>query len=242
MMQRTREDRLLDEYGRNARLRPALVTILPISLMISAQGLHFSVVVALVVGPLSAIGFSFVLAEFARDSGKAHQPYLFNLWHGKPSTAKLRHRDASVNPHTRARYHQFAAQLLGRALPSQEEESADPEGADLVYESVVDLLRERTRDRSKYPLIFRELVSYGFRRNLWGMKPFGISLALSCVMLQSWILTRELKVEHSMQPAQFLATLINVSLVLCWTFLVKPEWVRRAADAYAERLLAACLV
>jgi len=32
---------------------------------------------------------------------------------------------------------------------------------------------------------------------------------------------------------------LDLFLLLCWWFLITPDWVRRAAEAYAERLLAA---
>jgi hypothetical protein len=227
----------LDEYDRNARLKPALLAVLPIGLLIVGQGLRYSVVVGLFAGPLTAIGFAFVLAEFGRDWGRAKQGYLFSLWGGKPTTAKLRHRDMGLNPYTRARYHEIASKLIRKTLPSVVEEEADPQAADQMYESVGDCLVEQTRDKNTFPLVFKELVSYGFRRNLWGVKPFGVSLALSCVVLQFMILN----FQRSIDPAQFLMTLSNIVLVLCWTLVVRPSWVRVAAEAYAERLLASCV-
>src|SRR6266852_6401889 len=174
----------LDEYDRNARLKPALLAMLPASLLVITLGAAYSTAVGVVAGPLTAIGFTYVLAQFARDWGKQKQPQLFALWGGQPTTAKLRHRNSTLNLHTRARYHEIAGRLVGKVMPSPAEEAANPEAADLVYETVGDCLRERTRDKRKFPLVFKELVSYGFRRNLWGMKRFGIWLACLCIAAQ----------------------------------------------------------
>jgi hypothetical protein len=231
---------ILDEYDRNARLKPALLAILPASLTIAGLGTGFSAAAGVLSGSLTAIGFTYVLAQFARDWGKRKEPYLFSLWDGKPTTAKLRHRNSTVNPHTLGRYHEVASRLIGKPLPTIAEEQADPQSADLIYESVGDYLREKTRDKKTFPLIFKELVSYGFRRNLWGMKPFGAVLACVCIVVQLAILAREVVIQQPVAPTPLLMTLANVLFLLCWLFIVSPSWVRVPADAYADRLLAAC--
>ncbi len=233
---------ILDEHDRNARLKPALLAILPASLLITGQGVGFSAAMGVLVGSLSAIGFTWVLAQFARDWGLRKQPRLFTVWDGKPTIALLRHRNAVLNPHTRARYHEALSRAIGKAFPTVAEEQVDPESADAIYDSAGDFLREETRDQKKFPLVFKELVSYGFRRNLWGMKPFGIGLASVCVVLQLAILTREIVAQHPVAPTLLLTTLANFLLLLGWLFIVSPSWVRIPADAYAERLLAACTV
>jgi hypothetical protein len=231
---------ILDDYDRNARLKPALLVILPASLAIVGLGAGFSAAGAALSGSLAAIGFTYVLAQLARDWGKRKEPYLFSVWDGKPTTAKLRHRNPAANPHTLGRYHEIASRLIAKPLPTTEEEQADPQSADLIYESVGDCLRERTRDKKTFPLIFKELVSYGFRRNLWGMKPFGVVLACVCIAVQLSMLTREIVIHHPVAPTPLLMTLANVLLLLGWLFIVGPNWVRVPADAYGDRLLAAC--
>jgi hypothetical protein len=77
------------------------------------------------------------------------------------------------------RYRAFLkGQLPHLALPTAEEERADPEGADRAYESVTAWLRTQTRDTKTFSILFRENISYGFRRNLWGLKPLGVTIAL----------------------------------------------------------------
>jgi hypothetical protein len=61
---------------------------------------------------------------------------------------------------------------------SLEEELLNPDYALDCYDSCGDLLREKTRDKDKFSLIFQENMNYGFRRNLWGMKTLGIFTSL----------------------------------------------------------------
>jgi hypothetical protein len=131
--------------------------------------------------------------------------------------------------------------LIARVLPTAQQEEADPAAADLVYESVGDQLREKTRDKGKFPLVFKELVSYGFRRNLWGMKPSGVVLACTCVGLQLGLIGKALFAHSLPSYLSASATAFNAVLLCAWIFIVTPRWVRIPADAYAERILAACL-
>jgi hypothetical protein len=230
---------LLDNYDRNARLKPALLTILPASLLAAGLGAGFSAALGILTGSLTTIGFTFVLAQFARDAGGRKEPYLFQLWGGRPTTVKLRHRSKLVNPHTLARYHAVAAGLIGKPIPTPSEEQADPLAADFVYESVVDLLRIKTRDKKKFPLVFTELVNYGFRRNLWGMKPVGLTLASVCIAVQLLVFTRKIVATGSVDPILLVMTVANALAILSWIFLIGPDWVRRVAEEYADRLLEA---
>jgi hypothetical protein len=228
----------LDEYSRTARLKPAFLVILPIGTLVSVLGLKVSALLALFSGPLATVGLTFLLTQIGRDFGKRKEAYLYSLWSGKPSVTKMRHRDGTLNVHTRQRYHQKAALLLEISMPTATSEQEDPLSADEAYEAYSNLLLEKTRDKKKFPLIFNELVNYGFRRNLWGLKPMGLTVASICLISQSaWIL--HLLVVHHPPPTLLVSSLfIDCFLLLCWIFLINPEWVRIAANAYAERLLA----
>jgi hypothetical protein len=228
----------LDEYARNARLKPAFLVILPVGMLVSALGLNVSVMLAAFSGPLATLGLTFLFAQMGRDFGKRKEPYLYSLWTGKPSITKMRHRDTTINAHTRERYHQKAAQLLGISMPTAASEQSDSRAADELYEAYSNLLLERTRDNKKFPLIFQELTNYGFRRNLWGMKPIGLTLTTVCLLSQlAWVLY-SFFAHRSPSALTISSLLISTFLLACWVSVINPEWVRIAANAYAERLLA----
>lgn len=228
----------LDEYSRNARLKPAFLTMLPLGILATAFGLKFSVMLAAFSGPLATVGLTFLLGQIGRDFGKRKEPYLYSLWSGKPSVAKMRHADTTLNVHTRDRYHEKAAQLLGIRMPTPISEHDDPRAADKIYEAYSNLLLERTRDKKQFPLIFQELTNYGFRRNLWGLKPIGLALTAFCLLFQVIWLLAGLPAHRLPSAASISSLAITTPLLFCWIFLINPHWVRIAADAYAERLLA----
>ena len=74
---------------------------------------------------------------------------------------------------------------LRYALPTKEEEESSPVSADTKYKSAIGSLLEATRDTSKFPLVFAENANYGFRRNLWGLRPIGTPIAV-VLALGSW--------------------------------------------------------
>ena len=172
-------------------------------------------------------------------------------WGGAPTTHLLRLRDPSNNL-TLRRLRAKLEDLVGYRLPTKQEEKADPDGADREYERAVSFLREATRDRSKFPLVFSENTHYGFRRNLWGLKTYGVAIA-SLAAIGSWAML--LLLSLGIPPSEvwldilvhnpdrqvitrLIGSIINTVIVGLWIFVVKPQWVKVAADAYAERLLA----
>lgn len=230
---------LPDAYTIQARLRPALLVALPGGLAVIAWFPEKFVGWGLLVGIATSFGLTALLAQLGRDQGKKKESQLFESWGGKPTTLMMRHRSRHFDSNTLQRYHQKLAALLPDLhLPSSEEEKADPEGADQVYESCARFLRERSRDKKKFPLVFDENSSYGFRRNLWGMKPVGIGLAIIGVLVCGVAIVWESFA--SIPAAAIGCLLVNLALLLWWLLWVKPDWVRLVADAYAERLLAVC--
>jgi hypothetical protein len=232
-------NKIKDEYERNARLKPALLAILPLCAAAMQFGFTVSGFVAALAGPLSAIGLTFLLAEISRDGGKRREPVLYKLWGGKPSVAKLRHSSNALNAITRERYHAVAAKLLSRRIPTPEDERADPVAADIVYEAYSNLLLEKTRDHAKFRLIFEELIRYGFRRNLWGLKPIAIVLVSVCCAGEITVIAFLARRGGSWPVPATLALALDLLLLCCWLWVITPEWVRRSAESYADRLLAA---
>jgi len=228
-----------NEYARNARLKPALLVSLPLALLAMTFGLKSSVLVGALFGPLTAVGFTYLLAHLTRDFGVRKQVELFRSWGGKPSVTKLRHRDGSLNPHTRERYHEKAVGLLGKRLPTGAEEEANPAGADLLYEAYSNVLLERTRDTKKFHLLFEELISYGFRRNLLALKTLGLWLCVFCLLAQTAVLVQAVRTGAGGVEATTVFAGLDFFLIVSWWFWIRADWVRRAADAYADRLLAA---
>ncbi len=232
--------RLPDPYTVRARLLPALIAALPLATATLAwfpNGiLGWGAIWALIVWS----GGTVLLAEVGRDAGKRKEPELFASWGGKPTTRLLRHQGATNRP-LLARRHAKLAVLMKTAMPTAAAEAADLGAADEVYEACGALLRDRTRDRKQFDLIFAENCSYGFRRNLWGMRPIGVTLALLglvTVAVIPWI-DPSARANPRLGPVAVVEA-VNVLLLLGWLFVINAAWVRIPAEAYAERLLEAC--
>ena len=230
-----------DEYTRRARIYPALLVALPLGLLALAifpDGLPgWKLLSSLIV--LS--GGAKLLGQVGRDWGRKKQPKLFEMWGGKPTTRMLRHRDAT-NKVILARRHAKLHKLMPEIkIPASEDEQAHPDQADEVYESCVAFLLESTRDKKKFRLVFEENCNYGFRRNLWGMKPLGITTTVIGILGIGVVVVAYYFQKDMWVPRIGIACGIgNLLLLLGWLFWFTPQWVKTTADGYAERLLAAC--
>jgi len=112
-----------------------------------------------------------------------------------------------------------------------------------MYNSAVKWLLEYARDKKKFDLVFKENVSYGFRRNMSGMRPIGIIVALAVVVFGVIGLAEYLHDLPSLlkEKGPHLGALtFSVLMLLWWIFGATTNWVRDAADAYARALLAVC--
>ncbi len=231
-----------DAYTRRARLSPALIVVLPVAsvaLMLFPNKLTLlGILVSLLVG----FGGAALLAQVGRDMGKQKEQSLFAIWEGgKPTTRMLRHSTTSNAKVLALRHSKLQTLLPSLHLPTAAEEIASADQADETYEACATFLRNKTRDREKFNLIFEENCNYGFRRNLWGMKPLGIILSILGILAAGIVAAMSFFVWKTAFPLSAIACGVgNFILLILWLFLFTPNWVKIAADAYAERLLDAC--
>lgn len=235
-------DKWFDKYSFQARLRPALLSLFPVFLTISVSTPALYDLAASFWSLATACGVTVALAHFARKRGRKIQDQLIRDWGGLPSTLWLRHADEHLETETKKRYLNFLQHNVpGWKAPTPEEELADHAKADSQYGSAVKWLLEYTRDTKKFPLIFAENISYGFRRNTLGLKPIGILLSLiSTTQSVWWLYGINLGLIIANHSGQILVGIISLVMFLWWCCGVTKSWVRDAADAYAKALLAAC--
>jgi len=191
-------------------------------------------------------GLLTLLMHVGRHTGRDVQDRLFRMWDGPPSVAMLRHRDIRIQPTTKARYRAFLERSIPDVrLPSPEEESADADRAEDGYASATSWLLAQTRDRSRFGLLFSENVSYGFRRNVWALKPWALTLDAIVVAVAGtqiaglWTGSAGNWAADIGVTSWIVAALAAVHAGIYAT-KIRPEWVRSAAESYARQLLAAC--
>ncbi|WCT78652.1 hypothetical protein [Novosphingobium humi] len=228
----------LDRYEAAARLAPAMLATAPVSVSLV---LLFPRAWKLLSGAAASMAVStaiiLLLMHFGRASGRAVQQRIVERDGGLASTVALRHRDAHLSIATKARYH-AALRGLGLELPTPEEEALDPRHADDLYRSAVDWLRERTRDEKQFRLLQSENRSYGFRRNLLGLKPAGLVLNVLCfgaVSSNLWLMS---DLEDDRRIAAIILVLLLAGATIAWLFVVTEAFVMDASWAYTDRLLA----
>lgn len=229
----------LDSYDLNARLKPALFAVLPALLVVAVWSPTVWTVSGGLLGLFVTCGSTYLMSRVARYLGRRVEEDMIAADGPLPSVRALRHRDTILDGQTKARYHAYL-RLRGILLPSAEQELLDPVAADGDYASASKHLLELTRDRKRFPLIFKENVDYGFRRNAVGLR--GIALAIIILALAFNTVGFALQLFQG-GGANWAAVALELVLIAClcaWTFVVNLDFVRDAAVAYAIRLLAAC--
>jgi len=231
---------IANPYVRRARLQPAMIVALPIALATLAwkpTGIAgWSVFWSLFVW----CGGTALLAQVARDRGKRKEPDLYRSWGGKPTTRFLRHRDAPNKTVLGRRHQKLQRIVTGIQIPTIEEERENPVKADDAYDACTAFLLEKTRDKKRFSLVFEENCNYGFRRNLWGLKPLGITTSVVGTAAAAAVIVFNHQSGITTAPLAIICAVINILLLIGWLVWFTPNWVRIPAEAYAERLLAAC--
>ncbi|MCY1191561.1 hypothetical protein D9M72_28040 [compost metagenome] len=228
-----------DTYSLKARVFPALIagfpTLLLLFVLVPWDHLALSQVIAASMG----LVLLFAFADMARHRGKKLQE---RLGTGETPGQWLR-GNPDVPEGSKDRYRNFVADQLRLPAPTLEDEKSDPERAADFYRSANAWLREETRDHVKYDLLFGENVTYGFRRNLLGLKPTALLCNLVVLVLCGGILY--------LRPSYF-AALPNmdekVYLAVAAVFLhsaylmvaVHKSAVREASHAYGRQLILSC--
>ncbi|MGV9653389.1 hypothetical protein [Streptomyces sp. NPDC003554] len=215
-----------------------------INVALAVLGLSREPVVVSVVAALSLAGGPVALAEIVRHQGRKAQETLWASWGGSPTIQKLRLRQEGQNSLQREMWRKAVSSVTGIALPSLRSENRDPARTDEAIEVAVGQLRNLTRNAEKFPLVRAENRSYGFQRNVYGIRwiaraiAFGVGLGVLAYML--WLA----KVEH--QPAlttvNILALVATAGCIIMWWLLPSPVRLEGAAERYAYELLQAAVV
>jgi hypothetical protein len=228
--------RLPDAYTWRARTLPVIIVCLP-ALIVLAGSVAWRSSLGVATG-LTITVASALASQLGRDRGRRLQAALWQTWGGSPTLQLIRHH-GSQHPDRVVRLHTTVREVLGDTLPTATQEQADPDSADAAYEDVIAKLRDRTRDRGRFPLVFEENANYGFRRNLLGLRPWGLGLAIAGLGRRRANGRRHEGNTGASRGALGRASRIGVRPRAVWLFIVKPDWVRIPADAYAWRLFEA---
>ena len=224
---------LLDKYVLFARVGPIAIVALALFLAVSAW-IPFSQWPVKLVSSSAFFGIgAFVLAQLTRDAGKRLEPALWASWGGPPSVRFLRHCDPTIAAGSKTAMHRRLIELaIVDRMPNEEEERRDPDAADVIYRTCSDWLRReamRLKAKAPFDVVHSENISYGFRRNLLGIRTYGLIVVVATVLIAVgafWSGRRPY-----IESAAIL--LLGLYFLLC----VNAGAVKRTADEYAKRLL-----
>ena len=158
----------------------------------------------------------------------------------------LRHQDCKINKVTKNRYRKFLENNISNLrLVSPKEEQECPSSADEGYQSATDWLLVQTRDRERFRMIYQENINYGFRRNVWALKPHVITidviLVASLLVVLGGLWTEYFPTALQIPAIQLLTSIVICTLhFLVYVIVVTPKWVYTVAQEYAKQLLSAC--
>ena len=186
----------------------------------------------------------FALENLGQKFGKSLEPKLFLKWGGKPSVSIMRNSDNSLDKISKLRYMTYLSNQLAQPL-DQNIEVSNASANDAFYESAGNLLRERTRDQKTFPILFKENIQYGFRRNLFGLKQLSIVLNFGVSGLGVILLMTDLLKKVIPNPnIIILIAMIFVNICQAAYFLLAAteDTVQIAAKSYARQLILSCEV
>lgn len=228
-----------DGYTVRARILPALLAGLP------------SLALPFVLVPWNRLGLSnaivtvmsFVLlyafADVAKRCGYRVEKRL-----GTRSTPQLWHRANKELPNaTKDLYRPFVAAALKRPEPTEVDEIERREVANDFYRGASDWLRDQTRDVKKFNILFNDAVSYGFRRNIRGLKPVAVvmNFVVTAIVVSILYFNPEYfeAIPH-IHEKLYVVLLVVVLHTIYLILAVSDEAVREASISYGKQLIFSC--
>ena len=170
---------------------PVIVAAAPLFLAASAC-IPFSEWPAKLAGGTAVLVVAaFALAQLARDAGKAMESRFGRPGAVRRQRACFRHCDETFDAGTKAKIHRRLV-VLGavKEMPTAAEEAADLTGAERTYVSCSEWLRSKALQLRKQPPFdvgHDENISYGYRRNLLGIRSY--ALVITCLSVSLTVAT-----------------------------------------------------
>jgi len=233
--------KFFDAYAIRARLFPAIIGAAPalaaVTLLISWKTFGLSNLIA----SLGMLVLLWAIADFARARGRAIESKLYAEQGGKPSITMFRRNDLTIGGGSKDRYCAFLAGKIGVSVPSAADEAADQATADSFYDQCGNWLRQNTRDTKKFSILFGENITYGFRRNLLGVKVLALCLNIVVVVVCAFTLWRLSWNTDTPQGSRIVVVLVVAIAHAAYMLLaVSRAAVWDAAKAYGRELILSC--
>ncbi|SEQ71011.1 hypothetical protein SAMN05216232_3092 [Virgibacillus subterraneus] len=234
---------LFDPYDVKARLFPAIFTLLPFIITAYIWYPNLISLEFIGVNMIVIICILYFLSKLSRELGYKKQGILLLKWGGFPTTIMLRLRDKALDDTTKQRYRSYLTEnVKGIVIPDSEEEEVEHSTFyDQQYESAVNWLREHRRDKSKFAIVQTNNASFGFGRNLLGLKPIGIIISLISLLLNLLGVYLRYEMKITLIPLEiWLSFMFSLLITFSWILIINEKMVKSLAYSYAKSILATC--
>lgn len=230
-----------DAYTIRARLFPAIIATAPalaaLTLLISWESFGVSNVIA----STGMLVLLFAIADFSRSRGRAIEAKIHADHGGIPSVTMFRRSDQTINAGSKDRYREFIARSLGIDAPTPKRELKNQAEADDFYAQCGVWLRQNTRDQRKFSILLGENITYGFRRNLLGIKSFALWLNAIVVAMCVFILWRvSWDIGGALGSKVLVVVVVAAAHAAYMLLAVNRQAVWDASKAYGRELILSC--
>ncbi|MBR1201049.1 hypothetical protein JQ574_34160 [Bradyrhizobium sp. AUGA SZCCT0158] len=232
----------LDAYTVKARYYPALLATIPglaaLAILISWSRFGLTTIVASAAIPVLV----FASADIARRLGKRIEERIYSESGGKPSVTMLRYSDSTFDAASKEQYRTFLSAKINQPTPTEDQERQDINSGDAFYERAGAWLRENTRDTKKFAVLFAENITYGFRRNLLGLKWPALSVNVALVLISGFFLYKKSPLNTDDDTTLRLLVVLVLAIVhsLLMAFGMNKKSVIDASRIYARQLILSC--
>ncbi|WP_284777087.1 hypothetical protein [Agrobacterium sp. lyk4-40-TYG-31] len=230
--------KFFDAYNLRARVFPAMVAGLPTLALILAVVPWDRLELSHLIATVMSLTLIWAFSDFARQSGIKVEQKL-----GSRSTLYLwYHNNHELDSISKKRFREFMAGKLGVPAPTAEQETDDPAKADDFYAAASAWLRGATRDTKVFKILFEELMTYGARRNLLGLKKIALGMNLVVISVCASALYFEWSHPSLSNLQEKLAIVILAVFLhsIYMIFAVKKSSVLTASRAYGKQLVLSC--
>lgn len=201
-----------DAYSLRARLFPALIAIAPAMALVSTLVTWDRLHLSQVFATLALSVLMFAFADVARRQGIRVQKKLYP--NGLPTKRLLKHNKRVL---------EFVTGKIGSNQP----------------DAGVKWLRDHMRNPTDFKLVLEENITYGFRRNLLGLKWIGLALNVVTVCIAAVLAFFQRQAEPQTEMTAFILIFVVAGLhALYFLSAVTKASVKQAAETYAHQLLA----
>lgn len=182
------------------------------------------------------IGAAFMI--FVRYKGRKFEENFFAKNGGSPAVKKIRFSNNDESAETNRT---MLSELFSEySMPTEEEEKINQKDADLRYQKFINLLRENTRDKSRFVILFEENKTYGFIRNTFAVRK--IAICLSVIAIAVNFMAYHFKIIDISFMQMLIGDIGHICIAGCLIFIFNEKMYVDAAEKYTEKLYDALTV